>query len=199
MLDSILSHLLPGRFALRLDPVISKPPPAGRAAWASWRWVSLRSAWVCPVGIVALGRRSASATASAFRWLIGQPVRVGGASCSVVKVLAGCARPAWPVSFRLAPAVCGPARGLRSFPPLRFLAARGPVWLAFGVPDCDCIISSGAPIVKPFLQKIFGAPDYSPTGSKKFFRGRDRVRNDPALCVCVIPYSAGHGPRLRPG
>lgn len=119
MLGSILSSPPAGHICLAAGRVISKPPPVGRAAWASWRWVSLRSAWVCPVGIVALGRRSASATASAFRWLIGQPVRVGGASCSVVKVLAGCARPAWPVVFRLVPAVCGPARGLLSAAPAR--------------------------------------------------------------------------------
>lgn len=61
-----------------------------------------------------------------------------------------------------------------------------PARLAFGVPDCMSSIARCSRFVKPFLQKFFRGSRLLPyRGSKKVFSGR----NDPALCMRVIPYT----------
>ena len=148
MLGSILSSPPAGHICLAAGRVISKPPPVGRAAFWDRR----------------AGLRSAGATASAFRWLIGQPVRVGGASCSVVKVLAGCARRAWLASFRLVPAVFGPARGLSGGVSVLALGP-WPVRFRFRCTPADgANIARCTPEVKPFLQNFFRGGPLLPVG-----------------------------------
>ena len=136
----------------------------------SWRWVSLRSAWVCPVGIVALGRRSASATASAFYRLM-LSARAGGrvlvfrfqGACGLRPPCVACGVPSCACRLRpgsrpaIIPAAalpCGPWAGSARFRCSRLHAQHNSVF-----PICQAL----------FCKKISVRPITPLRGVKKFF------------------------------